>query len=70
MTGSITSVLISREGETPRRMLAEFTLGLNELKDSYSVRIFDYETKTFYGQAEIRLREATEEEMARFQAEE
>lgn len=63
-TGSITNIRLNPDDEEPRRMALEFTLGLNELKDSYHVRIFDYETKTFYGSAEITLREAEEEEIA------
>ena len=67
-TSYITNVQISEEGEGPRRMVAEFTLGLNELRDSYHVRIFDYATKTFYGSAEITMREATEEDLSAFPA--
>ena len=68
-TGSVATWLLSEEGELPEKRVAEFTLGLNELRDSYSVRAFNFMGKIFYGSAELTLREATAEEIAAFGAE-
>ena len=68
-TGHVATWLLSEKGELPEKYLSEFTLGLNELKDSYSVRAFNFADKIFYDSAEITMREATEAEIAAFAAE-
>lgn len=68
LTGHVGTGLLSEKGELPEKYLSEFTLGLNELKDSYSVRAFNYDGKIFYDSAEIVMREATPEDLAAFPA--
>ena len=68
-TLEISTWLLSEEGDLPEKRVYEFTLGLNELKDSYFVRAFNFADKIFYGSTEITLREATEEEIEAFRAE-
>lgn len=46
--------------------LKQFTLGLNELRDSYTMRVFDVDGKERYDTATIAMREATEEDLAAF----
>ena len=67
-TGHVATWLLSEEGELPEKLVSEFTLGLNELKDSYSVRAFNFDSKIFYDSAEITMREATKEEIESFGA--
>lgn len=67
-TGHVATWLLSEEGELPEKLVSEFTLGLNELKDSYSVRAFNFDSKIFYDSAEIIMREATKEEIESFGA--
>lgn len=67
-SGCIESRRLSEEGEAPIRMLYEFALGLNELHDEYTVRVFDYSAKTRYDSVTIPVREATEADLAAFPA--
>lgn len=59
-TGAVMWRLLSGEGEMPMRFIDEFTLGLNELSDSYTLRVFDSYTWERYDSAVVTLREATE----------
>ncbi len=67
-TGPVRRRLISEEGEMPMRFIDEFTLGLNELSDSYTLRVFDQFTRERYDSAVVTLREATKEEIESFGA--
>lgn len=62
-TGSIASFQLSEEGETPVQMVCEFTLGLNELRDSYTLCVFDCTTKIRYDTVTVVLREASAEDL-------
>ena len=64
MTGHVIRRMISGKDEMPMRFVEEFTLGLNEFSDSYTVRIFDYMSEVRYDSAEVLMREATAEEIA------
>ena len=67
LTGHVATWLLSEEGALPEKYISEFTLGLNELTDSYFVRAFNFADKIFYDSAEITMREATEEEIEALQ---
>ena len=69
LTGSVTRRLLSKEDEMPMRFVEEFTLGLNELSESYTLRVFDSFTHARYDSAEVTLRKATEAEIEAFGAE-
>jgi len=66
LSGDIGGRQLSERGETPVRIIKQFTLGLNELRDSYTVRVFDVDGKERYDTATIAMREATEEDLAAF----
>lgn len=67
LTGHVATWLLSEEGALPEKYISEFTLGLNELTDSYFVRAFNFDSKVFYDSAEITMREATAEEIEALQ---
>lgn len=59
-----TGLRISAEGEEPARYMSTYSLALSELRDSYTVRVFDFATKERYESAALSMRKATAEDVA------
>ena len=68
-TGHVVRTMLSGEDEMPLRWAEEFTLGVNNLSDSYILRVYDVYTEARYDSAAVTMREATEEEIEAFRAE-
>lgn len=62
LTGHVIRRMVSGKGEMPMRFVEEFTLGLNELSDCYTLRVYDFVSEARYDSAVVKLREAAEEE--------
>lgn len=65
-TGDVICDLLSEPDEMPLRWVKELTLGVNNLSDSYTLRVYDTYTEARYDSAVVAMREATAEEIAGF----